>query len=326
MKPLAVRVVTRRGYQFSEKTLPEIFVGNMENGEAWARNKGLDRIWIFPKDESAAGSELSEVTITWLENFQSRFNPALANDDQATIKRYVASLLQTELEETMIDTTQPQGEKRNAASEKKKAAAEKKRKVTLEKKKRVVSGRGSGMSKKKQKKGGSKQDIEDLSHVTDDSGIDDHEIVAQYEKSDRVPDRMSAERIGRAKGRIALNGTPIPGELIMGIKETALKANISPWFVWGYCKFVMSLPNPPHPQRATLSSTRFPQTSMGAVATTSDTPRSHSSAEPTGLGTPYAQLIRAFRERDVETLKSRPWIPTLEKAMAAYDGLPEFKQ
>ena len=180
------------------------------------------------------------------------------------------------------------------------------------------------MSKKKQKKGGSKKDIEDLSHVTDDSGIDDHEIVAQYEKSDRVPDRMSAERIGRAKGRIALNGTPIPGELIMGIKETALKANISPWFVWGYCRFVMSLPNPPHPQRAALSSTRFPQTSMGAVATTSDTPQSLSSAKPTGLEHQEARLMQALQERYDETMKARQSLPTLEKAMAEYEGLPEL--
>ena len=49
--------------------------------------------------------------------------------------------------------------------------------------------------------------------------------MTQYIDSDDVPDTRTAAKIGRAKGRIALNGTAIPAEIMIGIKETALRAH-----------------------------------------------------------------------------------------------------
>ena len=59
-------------------------------------------------------------------------------------------------------------------------------------------------------------------------------ILAQYEKSGQVLDRETAVKIGRAKARLELHNTPVPADLIMEMKEIALRASISPWFVWGY--------------------------------------------------------------------------------------------
>ena len=42
--------------------------------------------------------ELSEVSITWMPNARSEYNHALANDGHATVRRYISSLLQTEVE------------------------------------------------------------------------------------------------------------------------------------------------------------------------------------------------------------------------------------
>ena len=42
----------------------------------------------------ATGCEFSEVKIKWLKNFESRFNPNLANDNRDTVKRYILDLLQ----------------------------------------------------------------------------------------------------------------------------------------------------------------------------------------------------------------------------------------
>ena len=64
--------------------LPEIMVGHTERDGAWARDNGRSRIRIFLKDQDAKRCELSEVTITWSKIFQSRFNPALANNDTPT--------------------------------------------------------------------------------------------------------------------------------------------------------------------------------------------------------------------------------------------------
>ena len=74
-------------------TRPEILVGHTREDEAWARDNGINRIWIFPKDEDATGQELSKVVITRLEDFQNRFNPALANDDLGPVKSYILKLL-----------------------------------------------------------------------------------------------------------------------------------------------------------------------------------------------------------------------------------------
>ena len=103
----------------------------------------------------------------------------------------------------------------------------------------------------------------------------DTEGPVEVEKSDHVPDRILAERIGRAKGRAELAGSSVPADLIMEIKETALRASIGPWFVWQYCRFVKSLPGPPRPLPAVRFSalgTRPPHVpSTGATATPSNT-------------------------------------------------------
>ncbi len=57
---------------------------------------------------------------------------------------------------------------------------------------------GKRTSKNKRRKVGSEHDIELSSNSVNDSGIDDDEILSQYEKSDHVPDRISAGRIARA--------------------------------------------------------------------------------------------------------------------------------
>ena len=142
----------------------------------------------------------------------------------------------------------------------------------------------------------SKPDIEEPPSETDDSGITDHEIVAQYMHSDHVPDKRTAARIGRAKGRIALDGTPIPAEVIMEMKETALRAHISPFFAWGYGQFVRSLPNRPRPKRPIPSSydpSPPQEPSAGAAATTSGTAQSLPTTESTGLGYAEARLDHA---------------------------------
>ena len=301
-----MRVVTRRGYQFSEKTLPEIFVGTTSTGEAWARDSGLDRIKIYPEDQNASGRELKDVTIEWLANFQHKHNPALADDDPNTIKLYVLSLLEIERAKAGIETTFPQGEKRKAVSQK-------------EKKKKG----GNRIRKKKQKKLGSKDDVDDQAHETDDSGVNDHEVVAQYIHSDHVPDKRTAARIGRAKGRIALDGSHIPAEVIIEMKEMALRAHISPFFAWEYGQFVNSLPTPPLSQRPIPSSydpSPPQEPSTSASATTSGT--MPSVCDPRGLQD-AGGLDPALLERLDKARKERESWPTLEQYMAKYEAMCE---
>ena len=170
--------------------------------------------------------------ITWIANFQSASNPCLENDNQDTIKHYILTLLKAELGNVNTTLLQNQPES-NAVS-----ATPKEKKPRKEKK----------GSRKRRKLTKSQDDTQD------DDPEEDHEIVASYMKSDHVPDKRTAARIGRAKGRIALDGTPIPAEVIMEMKETALKAHTSPFFAWAYGEFVRSLPSLPRPKRPIPSS------------------------------------------------------------------------
>ena len=112
----------------------------------------------------------------------------------------------------------------------------------------------------------------------------------EVEKSDHVPDRILAERIGRAKGRAELAGSSVPADLIIEIKETALRASIGPCFVWKYRRFVKSLPSPPRPLPAVPFSalgTRPPHVpSTGVTATPSNT------VQPAELENPEIQLTQ----------------------------------
>ena len=266
-------------------------IGTTGTDEVWARDEGLNRIKIFPRDENATGSEFTEVKFTWLKNFESKFNPELANDEQKTVKFYILHLLKRHLEESTIDVGQKDQVKRRV--EKRKPASRKERKAASREKRKAVSDKKEKRLPRDKRIEAAEHDAERCSNSVHEDGIDDDEIVAQYEKSDHVPDKKSAERIGRAKGRIDLDGTPIPAEVIMEIKETALRGSLSPWFVWAYCRFVRSLPNPPRPPRAA--------------------PSSISNSQPD----PGAQLFQAVED----LLKERESLPTFEEALAAYAGL-----
>ena len=215
-------MVARRGNKNPDRRLPEIFVGTTDTGEeAWARDNGINRIKIFPSDERSPGREFKDVKITWIANFQSAFNPTLHNDKPVTIKNYILTLLNAQLGNVNITPPQKQT-KSNAVSAEKVAPKEK-------------------MRPHKRRK------VRD--DAKDDDLEEDHDIVASYMKSNYVPDKRTAARVGRAKGRIALDGTPIPAQVIMEMKETGLRAHISPFFAWEYGQFVRTLPSLPHPKR-----------------------------------------------------------------------------
>ena len=271
-------MVARRWGKNPDKWLPEIFVGTTDTGEeAWARDNSLNRIKIFPSDQRSPGRELKDVKITWIANFQSASNPTLDNDDQVTIKHYILTLLKAQLGNVNTTPSQKQP-KSNAVSAEKVAPKEKKP---------ALKRKGGKRPRKRRK-------VQD--DTKDDDPEEDHDIVASYMESDKVPDKKTAARIGRAKGRIALTGTPIPAEVIIEMKEMALKAHISPFFAWAYGRFVRTLPSLPHPKRPIPSSydPSPPQESPTDAAVEPEGPEEEEGLDPAVLEA--CSEIRRLRE------------------------------
>ena len=295
LEPLKVRWVARRANKSLNKTLPEILVGTTQTNEAWARDNGRNRIKIYPTDEKSTGRELRTVEIQWLARFQHNSNPALVDDSLDTTRQYILDLLQKELEDKpAIPTKTPQDKKRKPKPRKKKSAPRKKRKLD-----------------------------DDEIDETDDSAVNDQEVVTEYIDSDHVPDSKTAARIGRAKGRIDLNDTAIPAETITQMKETALRAHISPFFAWEYGQYIKSLPTPPRPRRP-LPLSYNPSPPPGPSVNVAASP-SPSRSEPGGLEDTDG-LDPALLDLYDEAMKSRESMPTLERYMAMYEDLPKLTE
>ena len=79
-----------------EKTLPEVFIGWLDEKEAWARDNGQQRLRLYGKDEREKGQPW-DLGFKKVPMFQSATNPNLEDDEGRTIRLYILNLLQETL-------------------------------------------------------------------------------------------------------------------------------------------------------------------------------------------------------------------------------------